>query len=77
MHQVAGCSVGLRNAKGELQAKEWMIETSSDNLRNVLGPYKCSGGHEHAESMGGSKLWKTAIYTPMLAALCCEALVPN
>ena len=54
-----------------------MIESTSERLRQVLGPYKCSGGHEHAESMGGNKLWKTAIYTPLLAALCFEALVPQ
>ena len=72
---MAGCSVGLTDKNGTLIAKEWMIESTSARLREVLRPYRCSGGHDHADSMGGNRLWRTAIYTPMLAALIAEALL--
>ena len=72
---MAGCSVGLTNKQGTLIAKQWMVETTSDRLREVLRPYRCPGGHEHTDSMGGKQLWRTAVYTPLLAALCAEALL--
>ena len=57
-----------------LLAKEWMIESSSDRLLEVLRPYRCLGGHVHGKSMrGGLHLSYTASYPALLAALCCEA----
>ena len=67
-------SVGLVDKNGLPLAKEWRIETTSDELRAALRPYRCSGGHEHGESLG-SGLWRTAIYPTFLATLIAEVLL--
>ena len=74
--KVAGCAVGLTDHKGEkLLAKEWRIESSSFPLLASLEPYKCPGGHEHGESLGSGRLWRTAKYTPFLAQLVATVLL--
>ena len=68
--KVAGCAVGLKEHKADkLLAKEWRIESSSFPLLAALEPYKCPGGHEHGESIGSGKLWRTAKYPPLFAQL--------
>lgn len=73
--QVASCAIGLSNREGELLAKEWQLESSSCRLREILRPYRCPGGHTHGDSMGGDTLWRTAVYTPLFAALIAQTLV--
>ncbi len=65
--------VGLVDNNGLPLPKGWRIETASDELRVVLKPYRCSGGHEHGQSLG-SGLWRTAIYPAFLATLIGEVL---
>ena len=66
--------MGLYDRAGKkLLAKEWRIETSSEQLREVLEPYKCSGGHEHGEGIGD--LARTSTYTPYFATLVAEAIL--
>lgn len=74
--KVAACSVGLYDRTGQkLLAKEWRIETSSERLRIALGPYKCSGGHEHGQALGD--LGRTSTYTPFFAVAVAEAILGN
>ncbi len=68
--------MGLKEHGGtKLLAKEWMIQSSSEELLAQLKPYVCPGNHEHGESLGANKLWRTAIYTPLLVTAIAEALL--
>ena len=74
--KVAGCAVGLKEyGGGKLLAKEWRVESSSFKLLESLEPYKCPGGHEHGESLGSNRLWRTACYPAFFASLVAAALV--
>ncbi len=69
--------MGLKEHRGtgKLLAKEWRIQSSSDELLAQLKPYVCPGNHEHGESIGANQLWRTAIYTPLLVTAIAEALL--
>ena len=60
---VSGCAVGLKNKQGQLLAKAWRIESTSNRVLRILEPFKCSRGHTHGLLMGnGKELAKTASY---------------
>ena len=66
--------MGLSDRTGHnLLAKEWRIETTAERLRMALGPYKCSGGHDHVEALGD--LGRTSTYTPFFAVVVAEAIL--
>ena len=52
-----------------------MIESSSEALLVQLKPYVCSGNHEHGDCLGSNRLWRTALYPPLMATLVGEALL--
>ena len=76
---VSGCQVGLRErwGSGLLLAKEWRVESTSEELLIVLAPYICQGGHEHGNCLGKRRLQLTGRYTPMFAQLVLQALRPE
>ena len=76
---VSGCQVGLRErwGSGLLLAKEWRVESTSEELLIVLAPYTCQGGHEHGNCLGKRRLQLTGRYTPMFAQLVLQALRPE
>ena len=68
-------SVGMFGKDGcSLVAKEWRIETTSQELIRALSPYRCSGGHHHAYSLG-TFLGYTACYTPFMGKLIAYVLL--
>ena len=70
--KVAGCAVGLKEHKGDkLLAKEWRIESTSFKLLAALESYKCLGRHEHGQSIGSGKSWRTAKH-PLFFERVCE-----
>ena len=76
---VSGCQVGLRErwGSGLLLAKEWRVESTSEELLIVLAPYICQGGHDHGSCLGKRRLQLTGRYTPMFAQLVLQALRPE
>ncbi len=68
--------MGLKQHNSDkLLAKEWMIQSSSEELLAQLKPYICPGNHEHGESIGANRLWRTAIYPPLMVTAIAEALL--
>ena len=66
--KVAGCEVGLANARGELMHKKWRFQVRNCiNLERVLSAYTCSHNGKHATAEGADTQ-PTQFYTCKLAA---------
>ena len=57
-----------------LAAKEWRIESTCPELLFALAPYRCSGGHQHVDSLG-SFLTYTACYTSFMSKIIAHVLL--
>ena len=57
-------------------SKEWRIESTCTKLLYALAPYRCSGGHQHANVLG-TFLTNTACYTPFMSQIIVQVLMAS
>ena len=55
-------------------SKEWRIVSTCTVLLHALAPYRCSGGHQHADALG-TFLTYTACYTPFMCQIIVQVLM--